>query len=222
MEQAQNAIAEATSNSKENKREYEEGKVDTDPSSKAPPKKKAKTPFYCELHGYGQNHNRDKCKVLNAEFEKIKQNRKPRAFSGQQTNPNNQQPNTKPNWSDVNKKRTNPSYSTEQLQEVIRMTRKKAMDDAKTHHASQIENDLNGMQIEIDAEEQVNKMHEIELSINSVQGELSEEEEEEWVDELTQAELDELSGSLSSGLCRADKYFPRTPGTASYPEPSLP
>jgi hypothetical protein len=42
MEQAQNAIAEATSINinKENKREREEGEVDADPSPKAPPKKK--------------------------------------------------------------------------------------------------------------------------------------------------------------------------------------
>jgi hypothetical protein len=196
MEQAQNAIVEVTaSNSKENKREREEGEVDTNPSSKAPPKKKVKTPFCCKLHGCGQNHSTDKCKVLNAEFEKIKQNRKPRAFSGQQTNPNNQQPpNTKPNWSDINKKHTNTSHSTEQLQEVICMTQKKAMEDAKTHCALQIENDLNAMQIKVDAEEQVDKMHEMESFINSMQGELSEEEEEEQTDELTQAKLDELAG----------------------------
>jgi hypothetical protein len=32
------------------------------------------------------------------------------------------------------------------------------MKDAKTHHASQIDNDSNAMQIEIDAGEQVDKM----------------------------------------------------------------
>jgi hypothetical protein len=37
----------------------------------------------------------------------------------------------------------------------------------------------------------------MELFINIMQGELSEEEEEERADELTQAELHELAGSLS-------------------------
>jgi hypothetical protein len=198
MEQAQNAIAEAAGNNKENKRECEEGEVDADPSPNAPPKKKAKSSFCCKLHGYGQNHNTDQCEVLNAEFEKLKQNRKPRLFSGQQqTNPNNQQSNAKPNWSEINKKQTTTSHSTEQLQEVIRMTRKKAMEDAKTHHSSQIKNDLNAMQIEVDAGEQIDKMKKMELFINSMQGELSEQEEEEQVDELTQSELDQLAGSLS-------------------------
>jgi hypothetical protein len=82
---------------KENKREREEGEVDADPSPKAPPKKKAKSSCCCELHGCGQNHNADKCEILNAEFKKLKQNRKPRPFSGQQQiNPNIQQSNAKP------------------------------------------------------------------------------------------------------------------------------
>jgi hypothetical protein len=104
----------------------------------------------------------------------------------------------KPNWSQIDKKRTNTSYSTEQLQEVLRMTRKKAMQDAKAHCAWQIDNDLNAMQIEIDSEEQIDKMKKMELFINtSVQGELSEQEEEGPTDELTQSELDQLTGSLS-------------------------
>jgi hypothetical protein len=103
----------------------------------------------------------------------------------------------KPNWSEINKKRTNTSYSTEQLQDVICMTRKKAREDAKTHCASQIDNDLNAMQIEIDAGEQIGKMKKMELFINSMQGELSEQEEEGPTDELTQSELDQLTGSLS-------------------------
>jgi hypothetical protein len=202
MEQAQNAIAEAsgTSFNKEKKREREEGEVDADSSPKASPKKKAKTAFYCELHGYGQNHNTDQCKILNAEFEKLKANRRPKTFSGQQQqiNPNNQQSNVKPNWSEINKKRTNTSYSTKELQEVVRMTRKKAMQDAKAHHASQIDNDLNAMQIEIDSEEQNNKKKKMELFINSMQGEqLSEQEEEELTNELTQSKLEQLTGSLS-------------------------
>jgi hypothetical protein len=78
------------------------------------------------------------------------------------------------------------------------MTRKKAMQDAKAHYALQIDNDLNAMQIEIDSEEQQNdKVKKMELFINSMQGELSEQEEEEPTDELTQSELEQLTGSLS-------------------------
>jgi hypothetical protein len=201
MEQAQNAITEAvgTSINKENKREHEEGAVDADSSPKKPRKKKAKSAFCCKLHGYGQNHNTNQCKVLEGEFEKLKTNRKPKTFSGhQQTNPNNQQSNVKPNWSEINKKRTNTSYSTKQPQEVLHMTRKKAMQDAKARHASQIDNDLNVMQIEIDSEEQIDKMKKMELFINSMQGELSEQEEEGPTDELTQSKLDQLTGSLSN------------------------
>jgi hypothetical protein len=72
----------------------------------------------------------------------------------------------KPNWSEINKRRTNTSYSTEQLQDGVCMTRKKAMEDAKAHCASQIDNDLNAMQIEIDSEEQNDKMKKMELCIN--------------------------------------------------------
>jgi hypothetical protein len=114
MEQAQNAITEAvgTSINKENKREREEGEVDADSSPEKPPKKKAKSAFCCKLHGYGQNHNTDQCKVLEGEFEKLKANRKPKTFSGQQQiNPNNQQSNVKPNWSEINKKRTKQHFS---------------------------------------------------------------------------------------------------------------
>jgi hypothetical protein len=77
------------------------------------------------------------------------------------------------------------------------MTRKKAMQDAKAHHASQIDNDLNAMQIEIDSEEQIDKMKKMEPFINSMQGELSDQEEEGPTDELTQSEPDQLTGSLS-------------------------
>jgi hypothetical protein len=75
MEQAQNAIAEATGTSinKENKREREEGEVNTGFSPKTPPKKKAKSTFCCKLHGYRQNHNTNQCKILNADFENSKQ-----------------------------------------------------------------------------------------------------------------------------------------------------
>jgi hypothetical protein len=40
-------------------------------------------------------------------------------------------------------------------------------------------------------------MNKMELFINGMQGELSEQEEEGPTDELTQSELDQLTGSLS-------------------------
>jgi hypothetical protein len=75
------------------------------------------------------------------------------------------------------------------------MTQKKAMADANSSCCEmKIENGLHLMQIDVDAEQEIEKMHGMEVLINSMQGGISEEEEEQQ-DELTQAELDELAGS---------------------------
>jgi hypothetical protein len=57
------------------KRNIEDGEI-TAPTSKLPPKKKAKkeekTPFCCKLHGSGQGHNTVGCKVINGQIDKLK------------------------------------------------------------------------------------------------------------------------------------------------------
>jgi hypothetical protein len=104
-----------------------------------------------------------------------------------------------------NKKRTATSYSTEQLKEVIKMTRKKALNDARAQYEIQAEAqaqaELNAIQINDHANHELEKMRQMELFItdmvdddeSDVASDMEEEEEE-----LTQAELDELTGSLST------------------------
>jgi hypothetical protein len=68
LEQAEVAIAELVS-AKETKPDREEGEIQpTKPSSK----KKAKTSFFCKVHGPDQRHNTNGCKVINAKIEKLK------------------------------------------------------------------------------------------------------------------------------------------------------
>jgi hypothetical protein len=91
-------------------------------------KKKAKTAFYCKIHGPDQLQNTNSCKVINAEIKRLKGQKPP-------YNNNNQQQGSdgKKNW--TNNKNKCPSattYTTEQLKEVVQITRKKAMQDAKT------------------------------------------------------------------------------------------
>jgi hypothetical protein len=64
--------------------------------------------------------------------------------------------NNKPIPTINNQQEANQHFLFDQI--AASMTRKNAMEDAKTHRASQIENDSNAMQIEFDAGEQIDKM----------------------------------------------------------------
>jgi hypothetical protein len=68
-------------------------------------------------------------------------------------------------WTDA-KKRPSASCATKQLREVVRMTLKRAMEDAKSHCKTQIKNDLHAMQIEVDAEQETEKMHAMEAFVS--------------------------------------------------------
>jgi hypothetical protein len=167
--------------------------------AKQPPKKKAKQAFYCKVHGADQRHNTDTCKVVIAQIEKIKQARKP-LFNN--NNNNNQQGASagRTAWTDNRNKRPAVSYSTEQLKEVVRMTKKKTMEEAKARYESQMQEELHAIRINEDAGQEVEKMRTMELFINDLvdEGSDMEDEAEQDRDELTQAELDELTSSLSA------------------------
>jgi hypothetical protein len=85
----------------------------------------------------------------------------------------------------------------EQLKTIVRMTRKKVMEDGKAHYKMQTQDKLNAIQINENATQELEKMKTMELFINNLideEGDSMEEEE----DELTQAKLDELTASLST------------------------
>jgi hypothetical protein len=185
LETAEIAVTELAPVKKEEKHEREEGEM---PSHKSQPKKKAKTSFYCKMHGPDQRHNTENCKVINAEIEKLK-GRKP-SYNNQQNGNNN----AKPTWSET-KKRQATSYSTEQLKEVVRMTRKKALEDAKSQYESQAQEELHQIEIKENAAQELDKMRQMELFVNNMVEDESDVMVEE--DDLTQAELDELTASLS-------------------------
>jgi hypothetical protein len=98
LEQAEVTIAKLAP-AKEPKCDREDGKIPT--TAKQPLKKKAKTPFFCKMHGPDQCHDTDTCKVINAEIERLK-GQKP-YFN----NNNNQQDLTpgspKKNWTESKK-----------------------------------------------------------------------------------------------------------------------
>jgi hypothetical protein len=85
------------------------------------------------MHGLDQRHNIDGCKVINAKIERLK------GWKPTFHNNNNQQDSTgnTNKTGNKNKKRPATSYSTEQLKEFVRMTRKKAMEDAKVKFDAQ-------------------------------------------------------------------------------------
>ncbi len=114
------------------------------------------------------------------------------------------QEGAKPNRME-NKKRTESSYSTEQLKEVIKMTPKKALNDARAQYEIQAEAqaqaELNAIQINDHANHELEKMRQMELFITDMvdddESDIASDMEEEE-EELTRAELDELTGSLST------------------------
>jgi hypothetical protein len=123
LEQAEAAIAEYAP-AKDDKHDREEGEI---ANPKQPAKKEAKMNFYCKMHGPDQRHNTDGCKVINAKIERLK-GRKP-SFNSNQQGPSANDASKKP-WNE-SKKRPATSYSIEQLKEVVKMTRKKATEDAQ-------------------------------------------------------------------------------------------
>jgi hypothetical protein len=137
------------------------------------------------MHGPDQRHNTDESKVIKAEVEKLKA-RKP-AY-----NVNNQQGGApKPNSTD--KKRPAANYSTEQLKDVVRMTRKKAMTDVKAQYNSMLQEELHAIEIHSNASQEKEKMNIMELFINNPEEDFVNETEE-----LTQAEIDELTAASLS------------------------
>jgi hypothetical protein len=194
LEQAEAAIAEYAL-AKDPKRDCKDGEV---PATRPPLKKKAKTAFYCKMHGPDQRHNTDGCKVINAEVERLK-GRKPLFNNNQRESTDN----TKKPWTE-SKKRPAVSYSIEQLKEVVRMTRKKATEDAKTKFQTQAQDKIHLMETDNDnlcekklyndAIQELDKMRTMEVYINIP---IEEESDIEIDDDLTQAELDELAASFS-------------------------
>jgi hypothetical protein len=88
LETAESALAERAPA----KRNVEDGEI-TAPTSKLPPKKKAKkeekTPFHCKLHGSGQGHNAVGCKAINGQIDKLKTVREGRQPHSQNSGCNN-------------------------------------------------------------------------------------------------------------------------------------
>jgi hypothetical protein len=107
------------------------------------------------MNGPNHCHNTNGCKVINAKIERLK---------GQKPSFNNQQDssscNTKKTWTE-DKKRPAASYTTEQLNEVVRMTRKKAMEDGKTKFHSQVQDKLHALEIHNDTAQEVQKMQDM-------------------------------------------------------------
>jgi hypothetical protein len=91
LETAELALAERA----QAKRNIEEGEIAT-PTSKLPPKKKAKIEekspcFCCKSHGSGQGHDAIGCKVINGQIDKLKAVREGRQPCSQNSGINNQQ-----------------------------------------------------------------------------------------------------------------------------------
>jgi hypothetical protein len=165
------------------KRDQEEGKI----APKEGFKKKAKAAFYCKMHGPDQRHNTDGCKIINAEIEKLK---------GQKPPPyNNQQQGLEPRkWTDnKNKCPSTTTYTTKQLKDVVRMTRKKAMQDSKTKFDAQVQDKLHALEIRDNAVQELQKMNDMEVFINNPVPSI---ESESNHDKLTQVKLEELTLSF--------------------------
>jgi hypothetical protein len=188
LEQAEVAIAEmapAPDQQQGTKHDHEAGKI----APKEGSKKKAKTAFYCKMHGPDQRHNTENCKVINAEIEKLK-GRKPPPYNNQQ-----QGSEQRKQWTDnKNKRPSATTYTTEQLKEVVRITRKKAMRDAKTKFDAQVQDELHAIEIRENAAQEVQKMNDMEVFVNNLVPSTESESED---DTLTQAELEELAFSFS-------------------------
>jgi hypothetical protein len=84
---------------------------------------------------------------------------------------------------------------TEQLKDVVHVTKKKVMKDAKEKFQLQLHDDLNAMECNDSAAEDQTKMHEMESFMNNL---IDNDESKAEDVELTQAELDELTALVSS------------------------
>jgi hypothetical protein len=81
------------------------------------------------------------------------------------------------------------------LKDIVRLTKKKVMKDAKEKFQLQLHDDLNAMEHNDSAAEDRTKMHEMESFMNNL---IDNDESESEDVELSQAELDELTASISS------------------------
>jgi hypothetical protein len=160
LETAEATIAERAP-AKDNKREMEEG--ETAPATRPSSAKRIKKTFFCKLHGPDRNHNSDKCKVLLGQAEaEAKAKLQDRPPSQTFSKPFNNQQSTRPTpW--IDRKCPATTYSTEQLHEVVRMTRKKVMEEAKALYDSQLQEEMNNLEITDDR----NKMQEMEVFVNN-------------------------------------------------------
>ena len=172
------------------KRDLKDGEVA--PATQPSPKKKKKKTLCCRLRGADQNHNSEGCKAILAEIERLKkdkQGQKPTQFS----NSNNNQQSAKPNW--IDRKRPAVSHGTKQLKDIVRMTKKKVLEKAKANFEMQLQDNLWSMSVNDDAAQDRAKMLDMENFMNnSIDDDTNNIEEE---GNLTQAELDELTVSLS-------------------------
>ena len=208
MENAETASAEQTP--AHEKRDLEEGELPS--TSKQPPKKKAKKGdkdhvFFCKLHGGGQNHDTVGCKVINAEIERLKQEKQGRKPSSSFSKNNNNQQSATKSWTD--RKRPATSYSTEQLKDIVRMTKKKVMQKAKANYELQLQEDIQAMNVDEDVAQDRAKMHEMESFMQNLVDE--DEYDTEGDQNLTQDEIDELTACTLSdwptGLDTEDKQY---------------
>jgi hypothetical protein len=152
LEQAEVAIAEmAPTPTKESTTKHDQ--EDNEIANKQGFKKKAKTAFYCKMHGPDQRHNTNGCKVINAEIEELK-GQKPPPYNNQQ------QGSEAKKWTDnKNKRPSATTYTTKQLKEVVWTTRKKAMQDAKTKFDAQVQDELHALEIHDNAVQELQKMN---------------------------------------------------------------
>jgi hypothetical protein len=187
LEQAEVAIAKmALAPKKEaTKHNQEEGEL----LPKEGFKQMAKTAFYCKMHGSNQRHNTDGCKVVNAKIKRLKGQKPPYNNKNQQDSGNN-----KKTWTDnKNKCLSATSYTIKQLKEVLCMTCKKAMQDAKTKFYKRVQDKLHALEIRFDnAIQEMQKMNDMEVFVNNPVPSIKRKSD----NDLTQVKLEELALSF--------------------------
>jgi hypothetical protein len=136
-----------------------------------------------------RSSNKGLRKVINAEIEKLKGQKPP--FNNNNNNNNQQHSlplNNKKTWNDSRKRPTPTSYLTEQLKEIVQMTSKKAMQDAKTKFDAQVQDKLHVIESSITEAQEIRKMQDMEAFINHPTNDKESDTEEE-INDLTQASL---------------------------------
>jgi hypothetical protein len=145
------------------------------------------------MHGPDHSHNTNNCKVINAKIERLK-GQKPSFSNNKNQWQDSNAGGSKKTWTE-SKKHPATTYSTKQLKEVVRMTRNKALEDAKVRFDTQVQEEMHTLEIDNDAFQEEQKMQVMELFINiPIKDENNMEDKN---DELTQAEFDELTASFS-------------------------